>query len=157
MTLDLTQLGNKVEIPNSPEEAIIEVIPNSCKSLVNISFNCPEFTSLCRVTGQPDFGIITINYVPNNWLIESKSLKLFLGSFRNERIFHEEVVDYIANRLFDAIGRQRQLIVNGIFNPRGGISITASSQLTAYNYCSLGSPGSGIQFAPPAGQLVVTS
>lgn len=87
-----------------------------------VTLDCPEFTSLCPMTGQPDFGAMTIYYQPNGWLIESKSLKLFLGSFRNSGEFHEACVGMIAQALVNLI-EPEWLAVKGVFRPRGGIAI----------------------------------
>ncbi len=86
-----------------------------------IVFDCPEFTCLCPLTGQPDFARIEINYVPDAWCVESKSLKNYLWSFRNEGAFHEKVTNAIADDLVAALG-PRRLKVSGHFNMRGGIS-----------------------------------
>ncbi len=91
-----------------------------------ITFECPEFTSLCPVTEQPDFGHITIQYVPDRLCIESKSLKLYLLSFRNSHVFHEEVVNRVMEDLA-AVCTPRKIKVIGTFNPRGGISITVEA------------------------------
>ena len=87
-----------------------------------VSFNCPEFTSLCPKTGQPDFAKIIINYIPREKMVESKSLKLYLFSFRNHGDFHEDCVNMIKNDLVNLM-RPKYLEVIGIFNARGGISI----------------------------------
>lgn len=87
-----------------------------------VTFNCPEFTSLCPKTGQPDFGRIIINYIPDQDMVESKSLKLYLFSFRNHGDFHEDCVNIIMKDLVKLM-RPRYLEVRGIFTPRGGISI----------------------------------
>ena len=91
MTNDhLSQLGQQTETPSSPEQAILERIPNPhADTLYAVRFVQPEFTSLCPVTGQPDFAHLVIDYAPKGWLVESKSLKLYLGSFRNHGAFHE--------------------------------------------------------------------
>jgi 7-cyano-7-deazaguanine reductase len=119
----LTQLGNKTPLPNSPEEAILEVAPWH-GARIFAQFDCPEWSGLCPVTGQPDYGHIVIDYIPKAHLIESKSLKLFLGSFRNHGCFHEAVVDTIGERLFD-VAKPHWLRVSGFFNARGGIAINA--------------------------------
>ena len=87
-----------------------------------VEFDCPEYTTLCPVTGQPDFGHITIRYVPDKLCVESKSLKLYLFAFRNHNTFHEEAVNRILDDLVKAV-RPRQAIVKGEFRPRGGIGI----------------------------------
>ena len=84
----LTQLGTPTETPDSPESAVLEAVPAPEGPFV-VRFTCPEFTTLCPVTGQPDFAHLVIDYVPDRLLVESKSLKLFLNAFRNKRDFHE--------------------------------------------------------------------
>ena len=121
MVEGLNQLGQKVALPLTPEDAELEVIPWS-GSLMCCRFTCPEFTSLCPVTGQPDFARLVIDYVPRGLLVESKSLKLFLGSFRNEGAFHERVIDAIGTRLFEA-AEPHWMRICGLFNARGGIPI----------------------------------
>lgn len=118
----LAQLGNKVEQPPSPDHAVLETIPWRSSSVPALRFTCPEFTSLCPVTGQPDFATIVIDYAPNAALVESKSLKLFLASFRNHPGFHEAVTVNIGNRFRDAC-RPFWLRVAAFFYPRGGIPI----------------------------------
>ena len=97
-----------------------------------VKFNCPEFTSLCPITGQPDFATITISYVPDQKLVESKSLKLYLFSFRNHGDFHEDVINIIMKDLVKLM-EPRYLEVKGIFTPRGGIAI--------HPYANYGKPG----------------
>lgn len=115
--------SSRTDIPETPDNAKLEVFRNIySKRDYEIVFDCPEFTSHCPVTGQPDFGSITIRYIPDKYCIESKSLKLYLFSFRNHNTFHEEAV----NSIFDAITKAaspRWAEVDGIFNPRGGIAI----------------------------------
>ena len=113
--------------PKNPGEAKLECFDNlyADRDYV-IEFDCPEYTSLCPVTGQPDFGHITVRYIPDKLCIESKSLKLYLYSFRNANIFHEESV----NSLLDAIVRTcapRKAEVIGRFRPRGGIAINVKA------------------------------
>lgn len=116
-------LGKPAAIPVSPEEAVLDRVPNPHSNDHFVArFTCPEFTSLCPVTGQPDFGIFVIDYVPGRWLLESKSLKLFLFSFRNHGAFHEDCTLTIGKRIADAI-RPRFLRVASYWNPRGGIPI----------------------------------
>ncbi len=120
---NLTQLGGKTELPSSPDEAVLERVPNPQKGeLYNVRFTAPEFTSLCPITGQPDFAHLVIDYVPGDWLVESKSLKLFLGSFRNHGAFHEDCTVSIAKRLVKEIEPQ-WLRIGGYWYPRGGIPI----------------------------------
>ena len=118
-----TQLGNQVAMPSSPEKAAIETVPNPHKGTKYLArFVCPEFTSICPVTGQPDFAHLVIDYVPGAKLIESKSLKLFLGSFRNHGAFHEDCTVAIALRLIEA-AKPHWLRIGGYWYPRGGIPI----------------------------------
>jgi 7-cyano-7-deazaguanine reductase len=117
------QLGRPVALPASPDEATLDRVPNpqaGIKYLVR--FTQPEFTSICPVTGQPDFGHLVIDYVPTKWLVESKSLKLYLQSFRNHGAFHEDVTIAIARRLVDLLN-PAWLRIGGYFNPRGGMPI----------------------------------
>jgi 7-cyano-7-deazaguanine reductase len=120
---DLTQLGRKAEQPGSPEEAIIERVPNTQEGTTYlVRFTAPEFTSICPVTGQPDFAHLVIDYVPREWLVESKSLKLFLTSFRNHGAFHEDCTIAIAKRLIEEISPV-WLRIGGYWYPRGGMPI----------------------------------
>jgi len=119
----LTQLGNAAPIPASPDEAVLEVVPNpQAGELYLARFTAPEFTSLCPVTGQPDFAHLVIDYAPGDWLVESKSLKLFLASFRNHGAFHEDCTLAIGKRLV-AEAKPRWLRIGGYWFPRGGIPI----------------------------------
>ena len=119
----LTQLGHETEQPQSPNEAILERVKNTqAGTEYLVRFTAPEFTSLCPVTGQPDFAHIVIDYVPDKWLIESKSLKLFLTSFRNHGAFHEDCTIAIAKRLVDTLS-PAWLRIGGYWYPRGGIPI----------------------------------
>lgn len=119
----LTQLGGKAVQPASPSEAVLEVVPNPHpESPYLVRFACPEFTSLCPVTGQPDFAHLVIDYVPADLIVESKSLKFFLGSFRNEPGFHEGCTVTIAKRLEEAM-KPIWLRIGGYWYPRGGIPI----------------------------------
>ncbi|MFK4811529.1 preQ(1) synthase [Devosia sp. ZW T5_3] len=122
-TLNLTQLGQNSGIPASPEAAILERVPNPQADTNYVSrFTAPEFTSLCPVTGQPDFAHLVIDYVPGDWLVESKSLKLYLTSFRNHGAFHEDCTVSIGRRLV-ALLDPRWLRIGGYWYPRGGIPI----------------------------------
>ncbi len=122
-TETLTQLGAKAELPASPEAAVIETVPNPQPELrYLVRFTCPEFTSLCPVTGQPDFAHLVIDYVPEKLLIESKSLKLYLGSFRNHGSFHEDCTVAIAKRLIAEL-TPLWLRIGGYWYPRGGMPI----------------------------------
>ena len=119
----LKQLGAAAALPASPEEAELEKVPNPQEgTLYCVRFTAPEFTSLCPITGQPDFAHLTIDYVPDQWLVESKSLKLFLGSFRNHGAFHEDCTVSIAKRLVDLLA-PKWLRIGGYWYPRGGIPI----------------------------------
>lgn len=120
---NLTQLGGQTELPNSPEEAILEKVPNPQADIdYAVRFTAPEFTSLCPLTSQPDFAHLVIDYVPGDWLVESKSLKLFLGSFRNHGAFHEDCTVSIGRRLVDLL-EPKWLRIGGYWYPRGGIPI----------------------------------
>ncbi|MDE1897046.1 MAG: preQ(1) synthase, partial [Rhodospirillales bacterium] len=100
----LQQLGAKTEQPRSPEEAVLERVPaKTAGKHAVVRFVCPEFTSLCPLTGQPDFAHIVIDYIPGDWLVESKSLKLFFHSFRNHGGFHEACTLMIADRLIELL------------------------------------------------------
>ena len=120
---ELTQLGGATETPNSPEEAVLETVPNPhADTLYLARFTAPEFTSLCPVTGQPDFAHLVIDYVPDKLLVESKSLKLFLTSFRNHGAFHEDCTVMIGKRIVEAT-KPKWLRIGGYWYPRGGIPI----------------------------------
>lgn len=120
---ELTQLGNKTAIPASPEEAALERVPNPHPDTDYAArFTAPEFTSLCPVTGQPDFAHLVIDYVPGKWLVESKSLKLYLQSFRNHGAFHEDCTVAIGKCLVDTMA-PKWLRIGGYWYPRGGIPI----------------------------------
>ncbi len=117
------QLGKPVALPASPEKAQIDRVPNPHPDTNYIArFTMPEFTSICPVTGQPDFAILVIDYVPRRWLVESKSLKLYLNSFRNHGAFHEQSTVTIGKRLM-ALLKPRYLRIGGYFFPRGGMPI----------------------------------
>ena len=118
-----SQLGQHVALPASPEDAILERVPNPHPDTAYVArFTAPEFTSLCPVTGQPDFAHLVIDYVPGDWLVESKSLKLYLGSFRNHGAFHEDCTVAIGKRLV-ALLKPQFLRIGGYWYPRGGIPI----------------------------------
>ena len=122
-TSGLSQLGAQTPQPDSPETAVLERVPNPhADSLYVARFTAPEFTSLCPVTGQPDFAHIVIDYVPGDWLVESKSLKLYLTSFRNHGAFHEDCTVAIGKRLVDLLD-PKWLRIGGYWYPRGGIPI----------------------------------
>lgn len=120
---DVTQLGKQVGIPESPEKAELERVPNPHTDTDYVArFAAPEFTSLCPVTGQPDFAHLVIDYVPGKWLLESKSLKLYLASFRNHGAFHEDCTVAIGKRIA-ALIKPKYLRIGGYWYPRGGIPI----------------------------------
>jgi 7-cyano-7-deazaguanine reductase len=119
----LTQLGRAAEPPASPEAATLETVPNPHPgTLYLVRFAAPEFTTLCPITGQPDFAHLVIDYVPQDRLVESKSLKLFLGSFRNHGAFHEDCTLAIAKRLLATLA-PIWLRIGGYWYPRGGMPI----------------------------------
>lgn len=118
----------KTDYPESPEEAKLETFANKYPQRdYVVDFDCPEFTSMCPITGQPDFAKIRITYIPDLTCIESKSLKLYLFSFRNVGMFHEEITNRILDDLVAAC-QPRWAQVRGIMNPRGGISIDVTAQ-----------------------------
>ena len=119
----LTQLGQFSTLPPSPEEATLETVPNPHPdSHYVVRFTCPEFTSLCPVTGQPDFAHLVLDYVPAQLLVESKSLKIYLAAFRNHHGFHEQCTVAIGKRLLAALQPQ-WLRIGGYWYPRGGMPI----------------------------------
>ena len=123
MTRKLTRLGHKVAIPSSPESAVLEAVPNrDTDTDFVVRFTAPEFTCLCPVTGQPDFAHFVIDYCPAKASVESKSLKLFLSSFRNHAGFHETTTVMIGKRIMAAI-KPKYLRVAGYWFPRGGMPI----------------------------------
>lgn len=120
---NLTQLGGDTKTPNNPDEAVLERVPNPHKDRdYAVRFTAPEFTSICPLTGQPDFAHLVLDYVPDDWLVESKSLKLFLTSFRNHGDFHEACTVSIAKRI-EEITDAKWLRLGGYWYPRGGIPI----------------------------------
>jgi 7-cyano-7-deazaguanine reductase len=127
----LTLLGRPVALPASPDEAVLETVPNLHPGTPYlVRFTAPEFTCLCPVTGQPDFAHLVIDYVPDELLVESKSLKLYLGSFRNHGSFHEATTVAIAKRLIDAL-EPAWLRIGGYWYPRGGMPIDVFYQTGA--------------------------
>jgi 7-cyano-7-deazaguanine reductase len=123
--MELTYLGKKASPPGSPEDAVLETIPLNLEEkvqLATIRLSVPEFTCVCPITGQPDFARIYIDYRPSAKLVESKSLKLFMGSFRNHGTFHEVATAYIGKRLDEALS-PTWLRVTAFWHPRGGIPI----------------------------------
>ncbi len=134
---DLKLLGaGGAEYPESPDKAEIETFPNrNTDRDYRVSFDCPEFTCLCPKTGQPDFGRLKISYIPDKKCIESKSLKFYLFSFRNEGMFNEEVANRILDDLVSACA-PRAMEIEAVFSARGGIAITVRAEYRK------GSPGS---------------
>ncbi len=131
---DFTLLGNKItEYKTDYAPEVLETFKNQHqKNDYWVRFNCPEFTTLCPITGQPDFATIYISYIPGKWLVESKSLKFYLFSFRNHGSFHEDCVNVIMKDLIKLMA-PKYIEVQGKFTPRGGISIDP--------YCNYGQPG----------------
>ncbi|MGX9965956.1 preQ(1) synthase [Roseomonas sp. F4] len=122
-TSGLTQLGRQAATPDHPDAAVLERVPNPHPGTrYCVRFTAPEFTSLCPMTGQPDFAHLVIDYIPGDWLVESKSLKLYLTSFRNHGAFHEACTVGIARRLIDELAPE-WLRIGGYWYPRGGIPI----------------------------------
>jgi 7-cyano-7-deazaguanine reductase len=120
---DLTMLGSNTSIPKNPEEAVIERVPNPQAGIIfSVRFTAPEFTSLCPLTGQPDFAHLVLDYVPDHWLVESKSLKLYFGAFRNHGAFHEDCTVSIALKLVELL-TPKWLRLGGYWYPRGGMPI----------------------------------
>ena len=123
MALKTRQLGKRVAIPASPEAAALDRVRNPHDDTNYLArFTAPEFTTLCPITGQPDFALLVIDYVPDKWLIESKSLKLFLNSFRNHGAFHEDCTIAVGKRLVETL-KPRWLRMGGYWYPRGGMPI----------------------------------
>ena len=119
----LTQLGQVAKLPASPDEARLERVGNPhADSDYLVRFTAPEFTTLCPVTGQPDFAHLVIDYAPGKWIVESKSLKLYLGSFRNHAGFHEDCTLSIGKRVVEVIA-PKWLRIGGYWYPRGGMPI----------------------------------
>jgi 7-cyano-7-deazaguanine reductase len=119
----LRALGSRTPLPASPDEAVLERVLNPSKDHPYlVRFTCPELTSLCPVTGQPDFAHLVLDYAPREWIVESKSLKLFLASFRNHAAFHEAATTMIARRLVEAIA-PTWLRLGAYWYPRGGMPI----------------------------------
>ena len=123
MTETRLQLGQPTSWPRSPDEARLDRVPNPQADTDYVArFTAPEFTSLCPVTGQPDFALLVIDYVPGQWLVESKSLKLYLHSFRDHAAFHEDCTVAIGRKLADLL-EPKFLRIGGYWYPRGGIPI----------------------------------
>lgn len=135
------QLGHEVPIPRTPEDARLERVANPHAGTLYLTrFTAPEFTSLCPVTGQPDFALIVIDYAPDGWLVESKSLKLYLTSFRNHGAFHEDCTVRIGKDLV-ALLEPTWLRIGGFWNPRGGIPIDV--------FWQTGTPPAGLWLPDP--------
>lgn len=129
----LTALGNKTEYRQDYAPEVLETFDNRHpENDYWVRFNCPEFTSLCPITGQPDFATILIDYIPDVKMVESKSLKLYLFGFRNHGAFHEDCVNIIMKDLIRLMN-PKYIEITGLFTPRGGISI--------HPYCNYGRPG----------------
>ena len=132
-TENLQALGRHTSIPETYAPEMLEAFENQHPERDYwVQFNCPEFTSLCPITGQPDFAEIKIMYIPDRRMVESKSLKLYLFSFRNHGDFHEDCVNIIMKDLVRLM-QPKYIEVIGLFTPRGGISI--------YPYANYGKPG----------------
>ena len=143
MTEPLSQLGHPTALPASPDEAMLERVANPQAGVTYlVRFTAPEFTCLCPVTGQPDFAHLVIDYVPNEWIVESKSLKLYLASYRNHGGFHEATTVAVAKRLIDEIA-PRWLRIGGYWYPRGGMPIDVFYQ-TAEPPAGLWLPDQGV-------------
>ena len=137
------QLGRTVTAPAQPEDAVLDPVPNPHTDINYVArYVAPEFTSLCPVTGQPDFAHLVIDYVPDQWLVESKSLKLYLTSFRNHGAFHEGCTLDIAKKIIATIA-PRWLRIGGYWYPRGGIPIDVFYQ-TAPAPASVWIPDQGV-------------
>jgi 7-cyano-7-deazaguanine reductase len=117
------QLGRPTALPAFPDQAVLDRVPNPHPDTDYVArFTVPEFTTLCPITGQPDFAHVVIDYVPKTWLVESKSLKLYLASFRNRGMFHEDCTVAIGKRLVELL-KPKWLRIGGYWYPRGGIPI----------------------------------
>jgi 7-cyano-7-deazaguanine reductase len=127
-TSNLTLLGrSEAKLPASPAQARLETFPNPARRNYQIHFETDDFTSVCPVTGQPDFARIDIDYVPDRLCVESKSLKFYLASYRNERAFNEAVTNRILDDFVKACA-PRQVIVTAQFSARGGIALTVRAE-----------------------------
>jgi 7-cyano-7-deazaguanine reductase len=116
-------LGKPTPLPASPDKAVLDRVPNPHSNTNYIArFTAPEFTTLCPITGQPDFAYLMIDYAPRQWLIESKSLKLYLASFRNHGAFHEDCTVAIGKKLTSLL-KPKFLRIGGYWYPRGGMPI----------------------------------
>ena len=120
---ELTLLGARADIPSDYDPGVLEAFANAHPDRdYMVTLRCAEFTTLCPITGQPDFATMLINYIPNQRMVESKSLKLYLFGFRNHGDFHEDVTNIIMNDLI-ALMQPKYIEVKGLFVPRGGIAI----------------------------------
>ncbi len=129
-TKGTTMLGQQTALPASPDEAVLDAVANPHRDVDYVArFAVPEFTSICPVTGQPDFAHLVIDYVPDAYLVESKSFKLFMASFRNHGAFHEDCTLMVAKRLI-ACMQPKWLRIGGYWYPRGGIPIDVFWQST---------------------------
>ena len=138
---DPLHLGRPSTIPPSPDEARLDRVANPHPDADYVArFTAPEFTSLCPVTGQPDFAILVIDYVPDRWLVESKSLKLYLHSFRDHGAFHEDCTVAIGKRLVELL-EPRYLRIGGYWYPRGGMPIDV--------FWQTGAPPEGVWLPDP--------
>src|SRR6516164_2032230 len=118
-----TVLGKHALLPESPDKAVLDRVPNPhTDTAFAARFTAPEFTALCPVTGQPDFAHLVIDYVPDRWLVEAKSLKLYLGAFRNHGAFHEDCTVAIGRKIVE-VAQPHWLRIGGYWYPRGGIPI----------------------------------
>lgn len=141
MTESELQLGRMAALPADPQSAVLDKVPNPHPDTDYVArFTCPEFTSLCPVTGQPDFAHLVIDYVPDQHLVESKSLKLYLAAFRNHGAFHEDCTVAIGKRLAGLLA-PRYLRIGGYWYPRGGIPIDV--------FWQTGAPPAGIWLPDP--------
>ena len=152
------QLGRPSPIPASPDKARLDRVPNPPADTNYLArFTAPEFTTLCPITGQPDFAHLVIDYAPEAAILESKSLKLYLGAFRNHQAFHEDCTLGIARRLIAALA-PRWLRISGYWYPRGGIPIdvfyqTAEPPAVLWLPDPGATPGSG-SHSPAGGSAV---
>lgn len=136
--LQLLGQGTVTKYPTDYDPTILEAFDNRHPDTETVvRLNCPEFTSLCPITSQPDFANIIIEYIPDRKLVESKSLKLYLFSFRNHGDFHEDCINIIAKDLYKLM-QPRWLKVRGEFTPRGGISIWPEVELGVRGGCNCG-------------------
>jgi 7-cyano-7-deazaguanine reductase len=125
----VTILGQATKVPQSPDEAVLERVANPHPDAHYVArFTAPEFTCLCPVTAQPDFAHLVIDYVPRDWLVESKSLKLYLNAFRNHGTFHEDSTIAIGKRLVELLA-PHYLRIGGYWYPRGGMPIDVFWQI----------------------------